>query len=177
MIEVRDLRKSYGPTVAVDGLSFSVAPGQVTGFVGPNGAGKSATIRMLLGLDAPDAGIAHVAGRPYAALRAPLCAVGALLDAGALHPARTARDHLRWMAQANGLPAARVDALIGLVGLDDDARKPAASLSLGMRQRLGIAGALLGDPPVLLLDEPINGLDPAGIGWMRALLRSLAAEG
>jgi ABC-2 type transport system ATP-binding protein len=177
MIEVRDLRKAYGSTVAVDGLSFSVAPGQVTGFVGPNGAGKSATIRMILGLDVPDAGTAHVGGRPYAALRAPLCEVGALLDAAALHPGRRARDHLRWIAQANGLPAARVDTLIELVGLDGDARKPAGSLSLGMRQRLGIAGALLGDPPVLLLDEPINGLDPDGIAWIRGLLRSLAAEG
>jgi ABC-2 type transport system ATP-binding protein len=177
MIEVRDLRKCYGPTVAVDGLSFTVAPGQVTGFVGPNGAGKSATIRMLLGLDAPDAGTAHIGGRPYAALRTPLCEVGSLLDASALHPGRRARDHLRWLAHANGLPAARVDTLIELVGLDADAGKPAGSLSLGMRQRLGIAGALLGDPPVLLLDEPVNGLDPDGIGWIRRLLRGLAAEG
>ena len=177
MIEVRDLRKSYGRTVAVDGLSFTVAPGQVTGFVGPNGAGKSATIRMILGLDAPDAGTAYIGGRPYAALRTPLCEVGSLLDAAALHPGRRACDHLRWIAQANGLPAGRVETLIDLVGLRDDARKPAGSLSLGMRQRLGLAGALLGDPPVLLLDEPINGLDPDGIGWIRGLLRRLAAEG
>jgi ABC-2 type transport system ATP-binding protein len=177
MIEVRELHKAYGHTVAVDGLSFAVEAGQVTGFVGPNGAGKSATIRMILGLDAPDAGTAHVGGRPYAELRAPLCEVGALLDAAALHPARRARDHLLWLAHANGLPTRRVDELIELVGLDADARKPAAALSLGMRQRLGIAGALLGDPPVLLLDEPINGLDPDGIGWIRGLLRALAAEG
>ncbi len=177
MIEVRDLRKSYGSTVAVDGLSFTVEPGQVTGFVGPNGAGKSATIRMILGLDAPDAGTALVGGRPYAALRTPLREVGSLLDAAALHPGRRGRDHLLWLAHANGLPAGRVDELIELVGLDGDARKPAAALSLGMRQRLGLAGALIGDPPVLLLDEPVNGLDPDGIGWIRRLLRALAAEG
>jgi ABC-2 type transport system ATP-binding protein len=177
MIEVRDLRKTYGTTVAVDGLSFRVPPGQVTGFVGPNGAGKSATIRMILGLDAPDAGTALVGGRPYGELRTPLCEVGSLLDGAALHPGRRARDHLLWLAQANGLPARRVDELIELVGLRDDARKPAAGLSLGMRQRLGIAGALIGDPPVLLLDEPVNGLDPDGIGWIRGLLRALAGEG
>jgi ABC-2 type transport system ATP-binding protein len=177
MIEVRDLRKSYGSTVAVDGLSFTVEPGQVTGFVGPNGAGKTATIRMILGLDAPDAGTALVGGRPYAALRTPLREVGSLLDAAALHPGRRGRDHLLWLAHANGLPAGRVDELIELVGLDGDARKPAAALSLGMRQRLGLAGALIGDPPVLLLDEPVNGLDPDGIGWIRRLLRALAAEG
>jgi ABC-2 type transport system ATP-binding protein len=176
-IEVSGLRKRYGPTVAVDDLSFTVRPGQVTGFVGPNGAGKSATIRMILGLDVPDAGTAHVGGRPYAALRTPLREVGSLLDAAALHPGRRARDHLLWIARANGLQARRVDELIDRVGLGADARKPAAALSLGMRQRLGLAGALIGDPPVLLLDEPINGLDPDGIGWIRGLLRSLAAEG
>jgi ABC-2 type transport system ATP-binding protein len=177
MIEVSGLRKSYGSTLAVDGVSFSVSAGQVTGFVGPNGAGKTATIRMILGLDAPDAGTALIGGRPYAALRTPLCEVGSLLDAAALHPGRRARDHLLWIARANGLPARRVDELLEVVGLAADARKPAASLSLGMRQRLGLAGALIGDPPVLLLDEPVNGLDPDGIGWIRGLLRSLAAEG
>jgi ABC-2 type transport system ATP-binding protein len=177
MIEVTELRKSYGATVAVDGLSFTVEPGQVTGFVGPNGAGKTATIRMILGLDVPDAGRALVGGRPYAALRTPLCEVGSLLDAAALHPGRRARDHLLWLAHANGLPTRRVDELLDLVGLTSDARKPAADLSLGMRQRLGLAGALIGDPPVLLLDEPVNGLDPDGIGWIRGLLRALAAEG
>jgi ABC-2 type transport system ATP-binding protein len=177
MIEVSGLRKSYGSTVAVDGVSFSVASGQVTGFVGPNGAGKTATIRMILGLDAPDAGTALIGGRRYAELRTPLCEVGSLLDAAALHPGRRARDHLLWIARANGLPARRVDELLDVVGLAADARKPAASLSLGMRQRLGLAGALIGDPPVLLLDEPVNGLDPDGIGWIRGLLRALAAEG
>jgi ABC-2 type transport system ATP-binding protein len=176
-IEVSGLRKRYGATVAVDDLSFTVRPGQVTGFVGPNGAGKSATIRMILGLDVPDAGTAQIGGRPYAALRTPLREVGSLLDAAALHPGRRARDHLLWIARANGVPARRVDELIDVVGLGANARKPGASLSLGMRQRLGLAGALIGDPPVLLLDEPINGLDPDGIGWIRGLLRALAAEG
>ena len=176
-IEVRDLRKRYGPVVAVDGLSFTVGPGQVTGFVGPNGAGKSATIRMILGLDNPDGGTAHIGGRPYEQLRTPLRQVGALLDAAAIHPARRARDHLLWIAQANGLPTRRVDELIELVGLAAVAGRRGGALSLGMRQRLGIAGALIGDPPVLLLDEPVNGLDPEGVGWIRELLRSLAAEG
>jgi ABC-2 type transport system ATP-binding protein len=176
-IQVREVHKRYGATVAVDGLSFAVGPGEVVGFVGPNGAGKSATMRMILGLDVPDAGAALVGGRPYDELATPLCHVGALLDAGAVHPSRRARDHLLWIAQANGLPARRVDELLELAGVADVAGRPAGDLSLGMRQRLGIAGALIGDPPILLFDEPVNGLDPDGIGWIRGLLRSLAAEG
>jgi ABC-2 type transport system ATP-binding protein len=176
-IEVRDLRKRYGSTLAVDGLSFTVPPGRVTGFVGPNGAGKSTTMRIVLGLDAPDEGTALVGGRPYRSLRTPLRHVGALLDAAAVHPSRRAADHLLWMAQASGLPRRRVDEVIGLVGLESAARRPASGFSLGMRQRLGIAAALLGDPPVLMFDEPVNGLDPDGIRWIRELLRSLAAEG
>jgi ABC-2 type transport system ATP-binding protein len=161
----------------VDRLSFTVAAGQVTGFVGPNGAGKSTTMRMILGLDAPDGGTALVGGRPYHTLRAPLCEVGALLDAAAIHPGRRARDHLLWMAHSNGLPRRRVDEVLELVGLASVARKRGGGFSLGMRQRLGIAGALLGDPPILMFDEPVNGLDPEGIQWMRGLLRKLAAEG
>ncbi|TDD61444.1 ABC transporter ATP-binding protein [Actinomadura rubrisoli] len=176
-IEVQGLRKRYGPTVAVDGLSFTVGPGQVTGFVGPNGAGKSTTMRMILGLDRPDGGTALVGGRPYRTLRTPLCRLGAMLDAAAVHPARRARDHLLWLAHANGLPSRRVDEVIELAGLAGVARRPAGGYSLGMRQRLGIAAALLGDPPVLMFDEPVNGLDPEGITWIRGLLRSLAAEG
>ncbi|NDU76615.1 ATP-binding cassette domain-containing protein [Actinomadura sp. DSM 109109] len=176
-IEVRGLRKRYGPTLAVDDLSFTVVPGQVTGFVGPNGAGKSTTMRMIMGLDRPDGGTALVGGRPYRSLRAPLCRLGAMLDASALHPARRARDHLLWLARANGLPARRVEEVIGLTGLASAARRRAGGFSLGMRQRLGIAAALLGDPPVLMFDEPVNGLDPEGVTWIRGLLRSLAAEG
>ncbi|TDD29078.1 ATP-binding cassette domain-containing protein [Actinomadura sp. KC06] len=176
-IEVRGLRKRFGPTVAVDGLSFTVGPGQVTGFVGPNGAGKSTTMRMIMGLDRPDAGTALVGGKPYRTLRTPLCRLGAMLDASAVHPARRARDHLLWLAHANGLPVRRVDEVIELAGLGGAARRRAGGFSLGMRQRLGIAAALLGDPPVLMFDEPVNGLDPEGIAWMRGLLRSLAAEG
>jgi ABC-2 type transport system ATP-binding protein len=176
-IEVRSLRKRYGRTVAVDGLSFTVVPGQVTAFVGPNGAGKSTTMRVILGLDAPDEGDALVGGRPYRSLRAPLREVGALLDAGAIHPGRSAHDHLLWMAHAGGLPRRRVEEVIELVGLASVARRRAGGFSLGMRQRLGIAGALLGDPPVLMFDEPVNGLDPEGIRWIRGFLRSLAAEG
>ncbi|MFI6831740.1 ABC transporter ATP-binding protein [Kribbella sp. NPDC050241] len=176
-IEVRELSKTYGATVAVDGLSFTVRPGQVTGFVGPNGAGKSTTMRVILGLDAPDDGDALVGGRRYRDLASPLREVGALLDAAAIHPGRKARDHLLWMAQYNGLPARRVDEVLEQVGLTQAARRRAGGFSLGMRQRLGIAGALLGDPPVLLFDEPVNGLDPEGIVWIRGLLRSLAAEG
>jgi ABC-2 type transport system ATP-binding protein len=176
-IEVRGLRKSYGGTVAVDGLTFEVRPGEVTGFVGPNGAGKSTTLRLILGLDRPDEGVALVGGRPYRSLRTPLTHVGALLDAGALHPGRRARDHLLWLAQSNGLPRRRVDEVLETVGLTSAADRRTGGYSLGMQQRLGIAAALLGDPPVLLFDEPVNGLDPEGIVWVRGLLRRLAAEG
>ena len=176
-IEVSGLRKRYGRTVALDGMSFTVLPGRVTGFVGPNGAGKSTTMRVILGLDAADEGSALIGGRPYRSLRAPLCHVGALLDAAALQPSRTARNHLLWLAHSQGLGARRVDEVIEQVGLRSVARRRAGGFSLGMRQRLGIAAALLGDPPVLLLDEPVNGLDPEGIVWIRGLLRSLAAEG
>jgi ABC-2 type transport system ATP-binding protein len=176
-IEARGLRKRYGSTVAVDGLSFIADAGQVTGFVGPNGAGKSSTMRMILGLDAPDGGTALVGGRPYRALRQPLHKVGALLDAAAIHPGRRARDHLLWMAHSHGIPGRRVDEVIELVGLASVARRRAGAFSLGMRQRLGIAAALLGDPPMLMFDEPVNGLDPDGIRWIRGLLRSLAADG
>ncbi|MFI1394316.1 ABC transporter ATP-binding protein [Streptomyces sp. NPDC020681] len=176
-IEVQGLRKQFGQTVAVDDLSFTVQPGQVTGFVGPNGAGKSTTMRMLLGLDAPDAGSALIGGRPYAALRHPLTEVGALLDAAAVHPSRRGRDHLLWLAHSHGLSAGRVDEVLESVGLASAGRRRAGGYSLGMRQRLGIAAALLGDPPVLLLDEPVNGLDPEGIRWIRGFLRALAREG
>jgi len=176
-IEVVGLRKRFGPTVAVDGLTFTVTPGQVTGFVGPNGAGKSTTMRVILGLDAADAGRALIGGRPYRSLRNPLTHVGALLDAGALQPSRTGRNHLLWLAHSQGLTAARVDHVIELVGLETAAQRRAGGYSLGMRQRLGIAAVLLGDPPVLMLDEPFNGLDPEGIVWMRDFLRALAAEG
>jgi ABC-2 type transport system ATP-binding protein len=177
MIEVRDLRKRYGRTVAVDNLSFTVPPGQVTGFVGPNGAGKSTTMRVILGLDAPDAGSALVNGQRYQTLRRPLHQVGALLDAAAVHPGRRARDHLLWMAHSHGMPARRVDEVLELVGLGSAARRRAGGFSLGMRQRLGIAATLLGDPPILMFDEPVNGLDPEGIQWIRGLLRALAGQG
>ena len=176
-IEVTGLRKRFGPAVALDGVSFSVALGQVTGFVGPNGAGKTTTIRVILGLDAADEGSALIDGQPYAALRRPLSRVGSLLDAGALHPSRTARNHLLWLAYSQGLPARRVDQVLVHAGLQAVARRKAGGFSLGMRQRLGIAASLLGDPPVLILDEPFNGMDPEGIVWMRGFLRSLAAEG
>jgi ABC-2 type transport system ATP-binding protein len=176
-IQVSGLRKRYGSALAVDGLSFTVMPGQVTGFVGPNGAGKSATMRMILGLDTPDEGKALVDGQPYARLRHPLNQVGSLLDAGALHPSRSARNHLLWLAYSQGLPARRVDEVIRLSGLHSVAGRKAGGFSLGMRQRLGIAAALLGDPAILILDEPFNGMDPEGIVWMRSLLRSLAAQG
>jgi ABC-2 type transport system ATP-binding protein len=177
MIEVHELRKHYGATNAVDGLSFAVQPGRVTGFAGPNGAGKSTTMRLILGLDAPDGGHALVGGRRYASLRRPLCEVGALLDDSAPHPARRARDHLRWLAAATGLPSGRVDEVLEQVGLSGAAGRRVRGYSLGMRQRLGLAAALLGDPAVLLLDEPVNGLDPEGIRWIRDYLRELAAEG
>jgi len=177
MIVVSDLRKRFGRTVALDGMSFTVHPGQVTGFVGPNGAGKTTTLRVILALDAPDAGSALVEGRPYRSLHRPLCHVGSLLDASALQPSRTARNHLLWLAHSQGLGARRVDEVLELTGMRPVARRRAGGYSLGMRQRLGIAAAMLGDPPVLMLDEPFNGLDPEGIVWMRGLLRSLAAEG
>jgi ABC-2 type transport system ATP-binding protein len=176
-IEITGLTKRYGKTLAVDDLTFRVEPGRVTGFVGPNGAGKSTTMRLLLGLDAPDAGQARIGGRPYRELRAPLCEVGALLDASASHPGRRARNHLLWLARSNNLPARRVDEVLDLVGLGDARRKRAGGLSLGMAQRLGIAAAMIGDPPVLVFDEPVNGLDPEGIRWIRRFLRALAAEG
>jgi ABC-2 type transport system ATP-binding protein len=176
-IEVTGLRKRFGSAVALDGISFSVAPGQVTGFVGPNGAGKTTTMRVILGLDAADEGSALIDGQPYAALRHPLSRVGSLIDAGALHPSRTARNHLLWLAYSQGLQARRVDEVLADAGLQAVARRKAGGFSLGMRQRLGIAASLLGDPPVLILDEPFNGMDPEGIVWMRGLLRSLAAGG
>jgi len=176
-IEVRDLHKRFGDTIALDGLSFTVGPGSVTGFVGPNGAGKSTTMRAILGLDAVDAGSALVGGRRYETLREPLRHVGSLLDASALQPSRTGRNHLLWLAHSQGLGARRVDEVIEQAGLQRAARRKAGGYSLGMRQRLGVAAALLGDPQVLILDEPFNGLDPEGIVWMRGLLLSLAAGG
>ena len=177
MIEARGLSKRYGSTLAVDDLSFKVPDGRVTGFLGPNGAGKSTTMRLIAGLDASSAGSITVNGRPYHDRRYPLREVGALLEAKAVHPSRTARNHLRWLAQSNGLPARRVEEVLEQVGLAGVAGKRAGTFSLGMSQRLGIAAALLGDPQVLLLDEPVNGLDPEGIQWVRQLLRSLAAQG
>jgi ABC-2 type transport system ATP-binding protein len=176
-IEVNGLRKRFGTTVALDGMTFTVAPGQVTGFVGPNGAGKSTTMRVILGLDAPDAGTALIGGRPYARLNRPLRHVGSLLDAGALQPSRSGRNHLLWLAHSQGLSAARVDEVIEQAGLRQAARRRAGGYSLGMKQRLGIAAAMLGDPPVLMFDEPFNGMDPEGIVWMRGYLRSLARQG
>ncbi|UOY03487.1 ABC transporter ATP-binding protein [Blastococcus sp. PRF04-17] len=177
MIVARGLTKTYGATVAVDGVDFTVEPGRVTGFLGPNGAGKSTTMRMIMGLDRPTAGSVTVNGRRYQDSPAPLREVGALLEARALHPGRSARDHLRWLAVSNGIPAARVDEVLGLVGLADVAGKRVGTFSLGMGQRLGIAVALLGNPPIVVLDEPVNGLDPEGIRWVRTLARRLAAEG
>jgi ABC-2 type transport system ATP-binding protein len=176
-IEVSGLRKRFGPVLALDEMSFTVAPGQVTGFVGPNGAGKSTTMRVILGLDAADEGSALIGGKPYASLRHPLSQVGSLLDASALQPGRRARNHLLWLAHSQGLGAKRVDDVIGQAGLQAVARRKAGGFSLGMRQRLGIAAALLADPPVLMLDEPFNGMDPEGIVWMRGFLRALAGQG
>jgi ABC-2 type transport system ATP-binding protein len=176
-IEVQSLTKRYGRTLAVDGLSFAVPAGRVTGFVGPNGAGKSTTMRMVLGLAAPDDGAALVNGRPYAALATPLREVGALLDATALHPGRRAYDHLLWLARSNDLPRRRVDEVLELVGLTAVARRRTGGFSLGMTQRLGIAATMLGDPPALMFDEPVNGLDPEGVRWIRGFLRDLADEG
>jgi ABC-2 type transport system ATP-binding protein len=177
MIEVRDLTKRYGDKVAVDHLSFTVEPGRVTGFLGPNGAGKSTTMRLILGLDHPASGTATIDGKPYRDLAQPLRTVGALLEAKSVHGGRTARNHLLFLAQTQGLPRARVDEVLGLVGLREVADKRAGSFSLGMGQRLGIAAALLGDPEMLLLDEPVNGLDPEGVLWVRNLMKQLAAEG
>jgi ABC-2 type transport system ATP-binding protein len=177
LITLERLTKRFGDTVAVDGLDLTVRPGQVTGFLGPNGAGKSTTMRMILGLDRPTAGRALVDGRPYATLRWPLRQVGALLDAKAVHPGRSGRDHLRAMARSNAIAPARVDQVLDTVGLTEAAARRAGTYSLGMGQRLGIAGALLGDPPVLMFDEPVNGLDPDGVRWIRGLMRGLAAEG
>jgi ABC-2 type transport system ATP-binding protein len=176
-IEVTGLRKRYGSVLALDGMTFTVVPGQVTGFVGPNGAGKSTTMRVILGLDLAEDGTALIGGRPYASLRHPLSHVGSLLDAGALQPSRSARNHLLWLAHSQGYGTGRVDEVIEQAGLGPAARRKAGGYSLGMRQRLGIAAALLGDPPVLLFDEPFNGMDPEGIVWMRGFLRSLSREG
>ena len=177
MIEARGLVKRYGSTAAVNDLSFTIRPGLVTGFLGPNGAGKTTTMRLILGLDNPSAGTVTVNGKPYAQLPDPMHQVGALLDAGAVHGGRTARHHLLGLAQTNGIGPRRVDETLGLVGLTDVAGKRTKGFSLGMRQRLGIAAALLGDPQILMFDEPVNGLDPEGIVWIRNLMRSLAAEG
>jgi ABC-2 type transport system ATP-binding protein len=176
-IEVIGLRKRFGPQPALDGMTFTVRPGRVTGFVGPNGAGKSTTMRVILGLDAAEEGKALVGGVPYRTLRRPLRHLGALLDASALQPSRTARNHLLWLAHSQGVPPRRVDEVIEQAGLGTAARRKAGGFSLGMRQRLGIAAALLGDPPVVMLDEPFNGLDPDGIVWMRGFLAELARQG
>jgi ABC-2 type transport system ATP-binding protein len=177
MIELKELTKRYGPTLAVDRLSFEVRPGVVTGFLGPNGAGKSTTLRMMLGLHRPTSGTALIGNRRYDQIRHPLHEVGAVLDADAAHPGRSASTHLACLARSNGIGKARVAAVLEQVGLTSVAHKRVGGFSLGMRQRLGIAGALLGDPAVVLLDEPVNGLDAAGIRWIRSTLRSLAAEG
>jgi ABC-2 type transport system ATP-binding protein len=176
-IEISDVRKRFGPTVALDGISFTVKPGNVTGFVGPNGAGKSTTMRVILGLEAADSGSALISAQRYGSLRHPLRQVGSLLDAAALQASRSARNHLLWLAHSQGLSARRVDEVIQQAGLESVARRKAGGFSLGMRQRLGLAAAILGDPPVLILDEPFNGMDPEGIVWMRGFLRALAAEG
>jgi ABC-2 type transport system ATP-binding protein len=177
MIEAKNLTKQYGDKLAVDDLTFTVQPGIVTGFLGPNGAGKSTTMRMILGLDAPTSGTVTVNGKPYAEHPRPLQTVGALLEARAVHTSRTAYSHLRALAATHGIPKARVDAVIEMVGLQDVAKKRAGGFSLGMGQRLGIASALLADPDTLILDEPVNGLDPEGIRWIRDLLKDLASEG
>ncbi|GIF42628.1 multidrug ABC transporter ATP-binding protein [Actinoplanes xinjiangensis] len=174
---MRELTKRFGATIAVDGLSFTVRPGRVTGFLGPNGAGKSTTMRMIVGLDRPDAGDATVGGRPYRTHPAPLCAVGALLEGRAVHRGRTARQHLLGLARTHGIPARRVAAVLALAGLTEVADRRAGGFSLGMSQRLGVASALLGDPAVVILDEPVNGLDPDGVLWIRTLLKDLAAQG
>src|SRR5215472_6793421 len=177
MIEATGLSKRYGATLAVDGLSFTVPPGQVTGFLGPNGAGKSTTMRLILGLDAPTSGSVTVNGHPYARYRRPLFEVGALLEAKTFHGGRSAYNHLLCLALSNGISRARVGKVLDLVGLTSVAGQRAGGFSLGMAQRLGLAAALLGDPPVLILDEPVNGLDPEGVAWIRDLVKSLAAQG
>jgi ABC-2 type transport system ATP-binding protein len=177
MIETRNLTKRFGATLAVERLSFTVHPGTVTGFLGPNGSGKSTTMRMIMGLDRPDGGQARIGGRAYRELRWPLRQVGALLEARAFHPGRSARSHLRALAAANAIPASRIEEVLSVVGLESAAGKRAGTFSLGMAQRLGIAAALLGDPGVLVFDEPVNGLDPEGVRWIRQLMRRLAAEG
>ncbi|CAN5409143.1 ATP-binding cassette domain-containing protein [soil metagenome] len=177
MIRAQGLTKTFAGKTAVNGIDFTVEPGRVTGFLGPNGAGKSTTMRMILGLDAPTSGTVSVRGHRYAASPAPLREIGALLEAHAIHPGRSARDHLRWMAASNGIPTTRVGEVLELVGLDSVAGQRAGRFSLGMGQRLGIAAALIGDPPVVVLDEPVNGLDPEGIRWVRSLARQLADEG
>jgi ABC-2 type transport system ATP-binding protein len=174
---VAGVRKRFGHAVALDGMTFTVQPGLVTGFVGPNGAGKSTTMRVILGLDAPDEGRALVGGQPYPALGHPMRYLGSLLDAAALQPGRSARNHLLWLAYSQGLPASRVTEVVQQAGLADVAKRKAGGFSLGMRQRLGIAAAMLGDPAILMLDEPFNGLDPEGIVWMRGFLKSLARQG
>ena len=177
MIQANNLSKRYGSKVAIDNISFSVRPGTVTGFLGPNGAGKSTTMRMMVGLDRPTSGTVTINGRPYRTLRSPLHEVGVLLDAKAVHPGRSAYNHLRSLAATHGIPKSRVLEVIELTGLRSVAKKRVGGFSLGMGQRLGIAAALLGDPQTLILDEPVNGLDPDGVLWVRALLRRLAAEG
>jgi ABC-2 type transport system ATP-binding protein len=177
LIEARDLTKRFGDKVAVDHLSFDVEPGRVTGFLGPNGAGKSTTMRLITGLDRPDGGSATIGGLTYGQLSKPLTRVGALLEARSLHPGRSARNHLLFLAQTQGVPASRADEVLDLVGLREVANKRAGGFSLGMTQRLGIAAAMLGNPPVLMLDEPVNGLDPEGIRWVRTFMRQLASEG
>ncbi|MGL6234820.1 MAG: ABC transporter ATP-binding protein [Segniliparus sp.] len=176
-VEVTGLTKRFGSRTAVAGLSFALKPGQVTGFLGPNGAGKSTTLRMIVGLDAPDGGSATIFGRPYRSLKHPLKTVGALLDAKWAYPSRSVRDHLRWIAAAGGIPASRVAEVLDLVGLASVAGLPARQLSLGMSQRMGVAAALLGEPDVLLFDEPVNGLDPEGVTWIRSLIKELARRG
>jgi ABC-2 type transport system ATP-binding protein len=177
MIEAHDLTKRFGDKVAVDHLSFTVQPSRVTGFLGPNGAGKSTTMRLILGLDRPNGGSATINGKPYSQLANPLRSVGALLEVKSVHGGRSARNHLLFLAQTQGLPASRVDAVLELVGLRDVAGKRTGGFSLGMAQRLGVAAAMLGNPQVLLLDEPVNGLDPEGVLWIRNLMKHLASEG
>lgn len=177
MIEIRNITKRFGSTVAVDNLSFDVHPGRVTGFLGPNGSGKSTTMRCMLGLDRHDGGTTMFDGQPFRSLPKPLFQVGALLDAGYVHPARSGRNHLRWMAASNGVDSTRVDECLAMVGLADVAGRKVRGYSLGMRQRLGLAGVMLGDPATIILDEPANGLDPEGVRWIRDFLVALAREG